>query len=766
MTAYMSKSINLAGYSSATLTFWYKIPSIESGNFDKLRVYMDSTIIWERTTAQTAWTQVTLSLNSYVGSSRTLKFEFYSDGSGTAEGAYLDDILVTATAACTDDSYEQDDTAGTAKSITSGTTQNRTICPGDEDWAYFTVSTAGSTAVITTGARSGYTGGDTEMWLYGPNSSTTQIAYNDDSSGLWSQITVPNLPAGTYYIRIQEYGNNGTIDGYTLFLDVIPSTNPCAGVGSDSYEPDDTAATAKTISDGETQNRAICPAGNEDWARFTVSTAGSSVLLRTGTRSGYAGGDTVMWLYGPNSSTTQVPGGYNDDANGAWSQISLQNLAAGTYYVRIQEYGNNGTIDGYTLFLDATPIVPPADDHGNTIQTATAVSVNSTTAGNIEIPGDVDYSRVTLANAGRLSVFTTGATDTYGYLKNSSGNDIASDDDTGGLGNFRMTRDLPAGIYYVSVRHYRSTGTGPYQFGVEFSQPIEPPLIQLANRISQGVTDYFADQYQNHHKKWLFTMSAGYRPIDIGVFSVGPSGEATMNLDLADVLEITPEGRDGFITVWIDGGLSLLGGDLSTPVVTFGATPIEFDPMEPDPRRSFSVSFLSGSVFVWAFDLGSWDSDSGFGSGAGWVPRTEASVDFLETSIGLFRLEVHRSIIEVSIRAALDNGLLSVSAPLPDRLTAQRDLFNAIALGRSGSLFVPPRLFTGKDDGTHVDNTAAIEHFGINARNGSWINNLEFPIFPDLFGIPLVGWETAIRVRNVGNNTSRFFVKAVSWPSG
>src|SRR6266404_4019137 len=35
MDAYMSRSVNLSGYNSATLSFWYIIPSIETGSFDK-----------------------------------------------------------------------------------------------------------------------------------------------------------------------------------------------------------------------------------------------------------------------------------------------------------------------------------------------------------------------------------------------------------------------------------------------------------------------------------------------------------------------------------------------------------------------------------------------------------------------------------------------------------------------------------------------------------------------------------------------------------
>jgi len=95
----MSKSINLSGLQSAELRFWYKIPSIESG-IDRLRVWLDGALLWDRSSAQLVWTEVALNVSSYVGSSHTLKFEFYSDASVTAEGAYLDDIFLQGESLC------------------------------------------------------------------------------------------------------------------------------------------------------------------------------------------------------------------------------------------------------------------------------------------------------------------------------------------------------------------------------------------------------------------------------------------------------------------------------------------------------------------------------------------------------------------------------------------------------------------------------------------------------------------------------------------
>ncbi len=95
MAAYMSKALSFSGYTGANLSFWYVIPSIET-NYDFLRVYMDSTLLWARTNSQPDWALVTLPLNSYLGGTHTLRFEFDSDVSVVYEGAYLDDIAVHA----------------------------------------------------------------------------------------------------------------------------------------------------------------------------------------------------------------------------------------------------------------------------------------------------------------------------------------------------------------------------------------------------------------------------------------------------------------------------------------------------------------------------------------------------------------------------------------------------------------------------------------------------------------------------------------------
>ena len=122
----------------------------------------------------------------------------------------------------------------------------------------------------------------------------------------------------------------------------------------DSYEPDNRSAKAKKILSGETQYRSIHVLGDVDWAKFTLNQT-SDVTIET---NGMAGDDTAIALFGPDNSTTLI----EKDRNHGLGYFSLirrtgtRALAAGTYYIKVREYGSNRTIFSYTLSLYAQPV--------------------------------------------------------------------------------------------------------------------------------------------------------------------------------------------------------------------------------------------------------------------------------------------------------------------------------------------------------------------------------------------------------------------------
>ena len=144
-----------------------------------------------------------------------IAFVFQSDGSVCkTNGAQVDtiELLVNQSTTCSSDGYEPDDSYSQYTSISPGVTHNHNICPeDDQDWSRFTLSSTSEVHIWTAGDS-----GDTRMWLY--DSGLSEIDYDDDDGdGAFSDITA-TLTAGTYYIKVDEYGNNDEIDSYTLSM--------------------------------------------------------------------------------------------------------------------------------------------------------------------------------------------------------------------------------------------------------------------------------------------------------------------------------------------------------------------------------------------------------------------------------------------------------------------------------------------------------------------------------------------------------------------
>lgn len=244
-------------------------------------------------------------------------------------------------AGCDLDAFEPDGTSLEAKPITTnGVAQTHNICPaGDNDWVSFVLPANSSVQIETSGPA-----GDTRMWLR--DAGLNEIEFDDDGGGdLFSVIDrtcgVDSLPAGTYFVEIDEFGDNAEIGTYNLA--VTAAACPCI---PDSFEPDGTSGQASSISSGIPQAHSICPASEEDWATFTLAQT-SQVMLET---SGPEASDTRMWLY--NAALGQIEFD-DDDGLGAYSFIDrrcgVDPLPAGTYFVQIDEFGDNDEIFDYSL---------------------------------------------------------------------------------------------------------------------------------------------------------------------------------------------------------------------------------------------------------------------------------------------------------------------------------------------------------------------------------------------------------------------------------
>ena len=159
----------------------------------------------------------------------------------------------------------------------------------------------------------------------------------------------------------------------------------------------------------------------------------------------------------------------DDGGPGLASLINWPAPSSGTYYLEVSSFGSNtGSYD-----LDITETAP--DDHGNDPGSATPVGTNSSNAGVIEVPDDVDWFSFS-AQSGFDYTFET----VLGTLSDSVLRLISTDgtmqldiDDDGGPGLASLI-NWPApssGTYYLEVSSFGSN-TGSYDLDITETPPV------------------------------------------------------------------------------------------------------------------------------------------------------------------------------------------------------------------------------------------------------------------------------------------------------
>jgi cysteine-rich repeat protein len=255
---------------------------------------------------------------------------------------------------------------------------------------------------------------DTLVTLIGTDQ-TTELASDDDlgiaACSLISSTAktgARHLPAGTYFIRVQEFGNDKTIPGYSLAVTldalcgdgVVEGAEECDGgagcaatcdripVCGDGFvdegetcddgntadgdacssacaletipevEPNSDAATATgAFTPTVVFSGAITPSSDVDFFAITLP-ATADLKIETSDASGpgsCVGIDTLIRLYAPDGTTKLVErdqGGVGncskiDSALGI--DAGARHLTAGTYFVSVEAYLQNAAIPGYKL---------------------------------------------------------------------------------------------------------------------------------------------------------------------------------------------------------------------------------------------------------------------------------------------------------------------------------------------------------------------------------------------------------------------------------
>jgi len=202
--------------------------------------------------------------------------------------------------------------------------------------------------------RDTYDNCDLEIWFvngawdWGGGDDVYLGLADDDwtSNWTWSHSTFdfsPYASGNPARIAFCYVGN----DGAEISVDEIYINYSTCG---DPHEPNDTPGQATPIGYGTTlTDPDICPAGDEDYYSF-VGSAGDPIAVDIDAWAIGSSLDSVLYLY-DTDGVTQLYG--NDDYDGLDSYFEYTLPANGTYYLKVQDYGNpdGGPDYFYTISL-------------------------------------------------------------------------------------------------------------------------------------------------------------------------------------------------------------------------------------------------------------------------------------------------------------------------------------------------------------------------------------------------------------------------------
>ncbi len=275
--------------------------------------------------------------------------------------------------------------------------------------------------------------------------------------GIWSsgtlEYTVTGLVDGVGY-DVQVRAENANGKGPSWSATVTGATTDHA----------DTIATATALALSSSLPGSLDPADDEDVFSIVLTSAADLWVYTTGDTP------TVGKLL--NSSGGELKEALATTLLDAPRGFALRSeLSAGTYYVRVSSYRAREA-GSYTIHAQTVT------DPGNTIASATPVTLDSATPGRIgpEAGGSVDTDVYQLVLNASTDIWVmaigehegagdAGPLDTVGELLDSDGSQLTENDDSKFPNNekgFMLRRTLRAGTYYIRVQGYGSRHIGPY----------------------------------------------------------------------------------------------------------------------------------------------------------------------------------------------------------------------------------------------------------------------------------------------------------------
>ena len=250
-------------------------------------------------------------------------------------------------------------------------------------------------------------------------------------------------------------------------------------------EPNNTKATANTLTLNSSNSGAIGAAADEDWWVVTTTGDGKLDVTITISNSQYI----RCWIY-DNDGVTQL----NYAEPNSTATLSTDGLATGTYYVRLVSYYSGGT-PAYTISNTLTVPAQANDVEPNgTRAQAKVFPLGGTRTGHVNyyynlVRDSADWYKITTTGDGRLDITITPNNGQYirvWLFDNDGVTQLNYSEPSSTV--VQSTDGLAAGTYYLRITSYYGSGFIPYTISNTFTPPAQANDLEPNDTKAQALT--------------------------------------------------------------------------------------------------------------------------------------------------------------------------------------------------------------------------------------------------------------------------------------
>jgi hypothetical protein len=348
-------------------------------------------------------------------------------------------------------------------------------------------------SVVTCNAPTGLTSSGvtasaaTVSWSAASGAISYDADYKLNSSGTWinavtgtasTSVNLSGLTASSLYDwRVRTNCSSGS----SAYSQAQFTTGTVSGCGT-AFEPNETQATAATITAGVVNSATITTSTDVDYFKIVTT----STTNNTFTLAGPSGVDYDLVIF--NSAGTQIGSSTSSTAN---ESVSLTNQAAGTYYIKVFGFNGANSATCYTITATTTVVTGCASTFdvstNGTFGGAALIPFNTNITGLISPSGDIDYYKFVITTGGTATVTLTTLPGDYDLqLLSSNGTTQLAISQNGGTTSETISRTYTAGTYYLRVYGFQNanSATNCYTLRIALGTASKENPVTLGDKIN------------------------------------------------------------------------------------------------------------------------------------------------------------------------------------------------------------------------------------------------------------------------------------------